>query len=877
MRTRTSILAGVGCILLAARCLAAPALPSPETHFGFPPGADGQLMDYEQIVSYLRLLDAGSPRIEMRPIGTSPLGREIYVVFISAQENLVRLDELHAINRRLALDPAIPDAERTELIARGRVFVLETLSMHSNELAPCQAFPQHAWELATTEDPVVEEELARVVLMVVPVHNPDGHDMVVANYRANKGTPWEGADLPSVYHRYVGHDNNRDFVTLTQQDTRAISRLTSTEWFPQVMVEKHGMGSSGPRFYCPPSHDPIAENIEAGLWTWIHVFGSNMARDMHQDGLTGIAQHWAFDDYWPGSTETCIWKNVVGLLTENATVRGATPVFVEPTELVGRGKGLAEYKKSVNFLAPWPGGWWRLGDGVRYELSSYRSMLRTAAANREALLRFRNDICRREVERGRTQAPYYFVLPPTQRDRGEWAKLVNLLMEHGVQVYTVPKQLTAGGRHFEAGSVVVPLAQPFRPFIKEVLEGQRFPLRHFTPGGEIIRPYDITSWSLPLHRGVAAEQIEVRVPELEQALVRQSEPFAVAAGPQALPAGAWGVAFSVNENEAFRAAFWAIRAGLSTSRIDKPLTVGSTVLPAGSFVIRPGADAAAVPKLLREIEVPAVVLDAEPASLRPVQLGRIALVETHFHDMDAGWTRYLFDTYGVPFAIVRPGDFEKTDFAKSFDLVIFPSTDHNVLAKGRYKTDGDFYLPSIRPELRKGIGSKGMERLMTFVDGGGVVLAWGRSCPLFLDVLEIKRGKDEVEDFRLPVSDVGEELGKKGLDVTGSWLAVKVLPDHPLTWGMPPEAGVFSRGRPVFSTRQPAPGIDRRVLASHPEENILLSGYIEGEKLLANSPAAVWTRKGKGQIILYTFAPQFRASTPATYKLLFNALLLPRL
>ncbi|HPS77490.1 MAG TPA: M14 family zinc carboxypeptidase, partial [Thermoanaerobaculaceae bacterium] len=301
MTPRARLLAGLGCVLLVAG-VAAAELPTPEVHFGVKPGSDGLLVDYEQILDYLKVLDAASPRVELREIGKSPLGKPMVVAFISTADNIRRLDELHAINRRLALDPSIPDAERTELLAKGRVFMLATLSMHANELAPAQSFPLYAHELASSQDPDVVRQLDDVVWMVVPAHNPDGLDMVVANYRKNKGTKWEGASLPSVYHRYVGHDNNRDFVTLTQEDNRAVSRIMSTEWFPQVMVEKHGMGSSGPRFYCPPSNDPIAENIEAGVWSWIAVFGTGMANDMVHDGLTGVAQHWAFDDYWPGST-----------------------------------------------------------------------------------------------------------------------------------------------------------------------------------------------------------------------------------------------------------------------------------------------------------------------------------------------------------------------------------------------------------------------------------------------------------------------------------------------------------------------------------------------------------------------------------------------
>ena len=145
---------------------------------------------------------------------------------------------------------------------------------------------------------------------------------------------------------------------------------------------------------------------------------------------------------------------------------------------------------------------------------------------------------------------------------------------------------------------------------------------------------------------------------------------------------------------------------------------------------------------------------------------------------------------------------------------------------------------------------------------------------------EIKRGKEKeevVETFKLPVENVGEELGKKDLAVPGSWLRARFAQDSPLTWGMPEEGGFFFQGKPVFRTSQPGPDMDRRVLVSYPEENLLLSGFAENEKLLSGTVAGVWARKGRGQFVLYAFPPQFRGSTPATYKLLFNTLLLPRL
>ncbi|GAJ00389.1 unnamed protein product, partial [marine sediment metagenome] len=274
----------------------------------------------------------------------------------------------------------------------------------------------------------------------------------------------EGASLPRVYHKYVGHDNNRDFVILSQEDTKAIAAIYNNEWFPQVLVEKHQMGSTGIRYFVPPNHDPIAENIDAGIWNWAGIFGQNMIKDMTKEGLAGIGQHTIYDDYWPGSTETCIWKNVIGLLTEAASAREATPIYIEPNELSVRGKGLSEYKKSINMPLPWDGGWWRLGDIVKYEIVSTLSIIKTASLHRRDILQFRNDLCKKEVTAGKTKPPFYYILPKEQHDQSELVNLVNLMKEHGIEVYQLNESFTLKGKNFNTGDIVIPLAQPYRPF-----------------------------------------------------------------------------------------------------------------------------------------------------------------------------------------------------------------------------------------------------------------------------------------------------------------------------------------------------------------------------------------------------------------------------
>lgn len=330
-------------------------VPDPESVFGFKPGTDRQLIDYEQLVDYVGIVADASPRVAVEEIGRTTLDRPMKLVFISSPENLGRLDELRSTNRRLALDPSIPDDDRQALIEDMPVTLMATLSMHSTEVAPAQTLPLLAYFLATADDPETLKWLDDVVVMVVACLNPDGMDMIVNHYRENLSTPYEGGSMPGLYHHYVGHDNNRDFVALTQTESQAVSRAFSTEWYPQILIDKHQMGRTGPRYFVPRYHDPIAENIDGGLWTWSDVFGSRMAREISASGLTGVASNWTFDEYWPGATTTSHWKGIISLLTEAASAKVATPVFVEKNELRVRGKGLSEYKKSVNMPSPWPG------------------------------------------------------------------------------------------------------------------------------------------------------------------------------------------------------------------------------------------------------------------------------------------------------------------------------------------------------------------------------------------------------------------------------------------------------------------------------------------------------------------------------------------
>ncbi len=842
---------------------AAQSVTSPEQFFGFTPGADRMLFKYDQLVEYLKKVEAQNPMVKLETIGKTAFGKNMYAIFISTPQNISRLNTLKEINKELALNYRLTPDELNAKVAEGKVFVMATLSMHSTEVGPTQALPSIVYKLVT--DKTTHVALNNVVYMAVVCHNPDGMDMIVDYYNQYKGTKYEGGPMPQLYHKYVGHDNNRDFITLTQPETKAISRLTSQEWFPQVMVEKHQMGLTGPRYFVPPYHDPIAQNVDAELYAWANLFGQNMLNDLTSKGFTGVSQQNLFDNYWPGSTETCLWKNVISMLTEGASARVATPVYIEPTELTGTSKGLVEYKKGVNMLSPWPGGWWKLSDIVALEIESTLSMIQTASFYKERILRFRNEIGKKQVNLGKTSAPFFFILPKAQKDESELVSLVNLLQEHGVIVYQLKQDITIQNTNYCKGDIVIPLAQPFRMFIKEVMEPQEFPERRLAKDGNILEPYDITSWSLPLHKGLSCHTINTNGIDISQ-LEQVSSGYTL--NSSSLPEKGFAVLPSTI-NQSYEIAFKCLRQGLPVERTSQNTFIDNWEVPAGSFLIP-------LNKTSKPIIGSAVFsypfTESKPTATFSTKLPRIALLESQIQSMDAGWTRYVLDTYGVPYTLVTPPQILEGNLLTKYDVIVIPNTSASLLKDGKMKRDGQT-IPLTYPDTyTKSLGSKGMEILMEFIQNGGTIIAWEQASELFEGPMTLKQGND-TEEFLFPFRNKAKDLQKSGFTCPGSFVNLKLNPLPPFTYGYDDDMGVFIRDGHIFETQVPVLDMDRRIVGYFAERNKLLSGYLKGDELIEGKSAAIWIKKGKGQLLILGFSPVFRASVPSNYKLLFNALL----
>ena len=318
---------------------AAPQAPSPREHLGFEVGADRQLADWDQIVGYFSKLATASPEVELDTLGPTTQGRPLIVATITSATNMRKIESIRAAQRKLA-DPRLLSAEeeRVLLASQPSVVVIQC-NIHSTEIASAQMAMELAHRLVTID--TLRRALDEVVVILIPSANPDGEQMIVEWYRRNLGTRWEGGPIPWLYHPYVGHDNNRDWYMVTQRETRLITDLLYRQWFPEVFYDVHQMGDEGMRLFVPPFVDPINPHVDPLIVRGIAHIGAEMALALEERGKSGVGDQAIYDLWWHGGARSTPTRhNMIGVLTEAASVRIATPIVQDTAKLEGQSRGL---------------------------------------------------------------------------------------------------------------------------------------------------------------------------------------------------------------------------------------------------------------------------------------------------------------------------------------------------------------------------------------------------------------------------------------------------------------------------------------------------------------------------------------------------------
>jgi Zinc carboxypeptidase len=673
-----------GLLLLSASVYAQP--PTPESHFGHPMGVDRELLDWDKVVSYFQVLAKSSDKIRVEELGKTAQGRPFIAATIGAAATLRNLEHYREIQSKLADPRRTTPAEAARLILEGKTVVLITCSIHATEVASTHSAIQFVYNLLTQDTPKFRAILDNLIIVLVPSQNPDGLDIVTRWYRKTLGTPYEGTSPPELYHKYVGHDNNRDWYIFSQPETR-LTGLLENAWHPQIVYDVHQQGSYASRLFVPPWLNPIDPNVDATLSQEGNFLGMGMAADLTAAGKKGVVTN-ALYDFWAPARQYMAYHAGIRILSEAASASLATPLKVRPDEIQTTGLGYNPRERSWNYLEPWEGGTWRIGDIVDYQLIAFESLLYQAALRRVDLLRNFYEVGERAVARS---SPYAFVVSRAQTDPGAARKMLELLRFGDVEVERAGDAFVAGGKRYAEGSYIIRMQQPFSSYAKTLLERQHYPDLRAYPGGPPQRPYDVTAQTLPLLMGVPTDTIDA--------------PFTVTSKQAQSFEFERERALAASDSDTWRA-------------VNKIWSGGAPV-----FRAPPGDFFAQRPEGTESVKI-----------ARP----RIGLYKSYVPAIDEGWTRWLLEDFGFAYENVLNPDIDAGNLHQRFDVIVFPDQPASQIASG-------FASGTMPQEYTGGLSKKAAANLNIFAEQGGTLVFLNHAAnyaveQLHLDVKNVVAG-----------------------------------------------------------------------------------------------------------------------------------------
>jgi hypothetical protein len=850
-----------------------PEAPTFQKTLGYDPGE--RITSHAGLMKYLEALAAFAPdRVRLFEYARSWEGRKLIYVAISSQANIRQLDRIREGMKKLSDPRTTQAAEARSLISSLPAVIWLGYGVHGNEISSPDAALLTAYHLlASKNDPMAQEILSKVVLLIDPTQNPDGRDRFVHNFEIAEGLepdpsplaaehnePWPGGRTNHYYF-----DLNRDWLASTQPETHGRIRALQ-EWFPLVFVDLHEMGTDSTYYFAPeavPYNPHLAKDQRANL----ELFGRNNAKWFDQFGFEYFTRE-VYDAFYPGyGASWPAYYGSVAMTYEQASVRGLVVRRSDETVMHFR-------------------------DSVRHHFVASVSTAETAARNREKLIsdfwRYRQSA----IEEGSAEAIKTYILP-RRGDTSAVDKLAAVLAEQGVEIKRAPSSVRACAGEFPAGSYIISLAQPAKRLIRNLLDVHVHMEEAFLKEQERRRKrklpdeiYDVTAWSLPL-------QFNVEAVACSEAIRGNFEEYRPARIPQGRVNGQARVAYLApwGTQAAGRLLAASLREGLRILSADKSFTIQGKTYPTGTLIFKVKDNPANLRETLERIAAAsgAEVFATDTGWVEDginfgsryvfhVRKPQIALAwDTPASAGSAGQTRFVLERqFGYPVTPIRTRQLATSDLSR-FQVIILP--------------DGGGYAGVF--------GADGIRRLKEWVTQGGTLIALGGGAVSFLadsstGLLDTaqenlsREGKAEVkpsdpkpsptartpgklltseEDFNRAIQPDSEPPD----EVAGVLLKARVDSEHWMTAGVGKTVYVLVSGRAIFSPVK----IDKGVNAVYFDaaDQILASGYMweENRKQMAFKPFVMVQNQGRGVVVGFTADPNFRAYMDGLNVLFLNA------
>lgn len=848
-----------------------PKITSPEEFFGYRLGSDRKIARWDKIVEYFYKIQSESNAVKVVDMGPSTEGNPFLLTIISSPENLANLEHYREINGKIADPRGLTEEAVKALVKEGKAVVCQSMSLHATEIGGTQMAPELAYDLIAGDCEDNKRILENVIFLMVPCFNPDGQIMVTDWYDKWLGTEYEGGNTPFLYHKYAGHDNNRDAFALNLPESRYMAKLVFTEWHPQAYQDHHHMGPNGARLFLAPYSDAIRPHADPLVWREDSWFGAHMAYTLEEQGKTGIlnnAQYpgWGhFGFHW-----ITTHHNIAGMLTESASARLATPLYVHPHQLRGASqKTMPKYEAQTNFPHPWPGGWWRLRDIVEQQKISAWALLDICARYREKVLWNAYLKASRQTVRGAEGKPYAFAISPCRNNDPLTAlKLVELMLLQGAEVKRSKKEFRVDGQVFPEGTYVLFMDQPKMGVLKFLLGRTFYPDSYWTrnPDGSPIM-YDTATDTIGEFMGVDVVAIDPKFAGEFEVVTKVSK-----VQPEVKDAA--GYLLDPRLNDTFLAVNRLLNKGAKIWRLDGPVKGSedahcSCAPLVGAFYVESVAGLKdTILGVSKDFGVPFIPVSAAPdVTKREVKHLRVGMYQRYWGgNMDEGWTRYVLDKFEFPYVSIMDADVKGGELADKVDVLIIPGDRTRLLMGPDNVPETNpnaraWPIPAMPPEFKTGLGKDGQKAVAEFVKDGGKLVAMDTSSDWVIETCGLK------------VRNVVANASWKDFYCNGSTLHVNVHTCDRLAYGMPEQALVLNQGSPTFEITEMTKPEDYRIVAEYPAGDLLQSGWLIGAEKMVGKPCMIAAKCGKGEVVLIGFRTQFRAQAHGTFKFLFNCLL----
>ncbi len=906
-------------LLSAAQLTAQSKITSPKEAFGYNVGDDYFLINYSQLVDYWKKLETESPRIKLEVIGKTAEGRPQYMATITSPKNFEKLSEYKEISKKLALAENLTDDEAKRLAKAGKSIVWIDGGLHATEVVGANQIVEMAYQMTSQNDEETLRFLDDIILLLVPA-NPDGMDLV-ANWYMRESDPKKRTfnNIPRLYQKYVGHDNNRDFYMINQPETENMSREMFLDWYPQIMYNHHQTGPADLIVFVPPFRDPPNYNYDPLLTIGIQAVGVAMHNRLIAENKpgSGMRNVTGYSIWYNGSLRTIgYFHNEIGMLTEMNGNPTPMEIAFNPERLL----------PSNDVPLPIVPQEWHFRQSIDYSITLNRAVLDYASRNRETVLYNRYLMGKNSIEKGsrdnwtihpqivdmvkekvkkereskkdtvqvtgrrgfstpkkyfdlfrlpENRDPRGYIIPSDQKDFPTAVKFVNALIKSGIKVLTAEKDFQINSKNYPAGSLVIKTAQAFRPHILDMFEPQDHPNDFKFEGGPPIPPYDNAGWTLAYQMGVKFDRI----------LDSFDGPFKTVEGLAKVPAGkvaevknTKGFLLRYDSNDAVIAVNRFLKEGANILWLQEELKSDGKNYPAGTiFILNENSAADKIKNLSEQLGLNFEGINFIP-SVRSVKMNktRIGLWDRYGGSMPSGWTRWLLEQFEFPYEVVYPKKLNGGKLSDQFDLLIFvdgaiPPLRGAAQPQQQYGFGQMNFKPeSIPEEFRDRLGTVTSDTtipaIKKFIEEGGTVLAIGSSTNLAYH-LALPLSNHMTDSKGLP-------LPREQYYIPASVMQLKVDNTQPIAFGLSDRVDMIFEESPVFRLNPESVKNGITPIACFDSDRALRSGWAWGQDRLYGGVAAAEAKMGKGN--LYLFGPEFlfRGQTHGAFKFLFNGIYL---